>query len=111
VGQKFVEGEAAKLQAVSRAANNSAAYIVASLKTRNGLVVIPDGYVSTISRFQHRSCSDMAALAMFLHTHQNPLDGTAARCILVLLELIGLSVEETCFHDHSTKCRSERKAA
>jgi len=42
--------EAAKLQAINRAASKPAAYIVVSLKTQNGIVVAPDGSTSTIGR-------------------------------------------------------------
>jgi hypothetical protein len=45
-----IDLEAAKAQAMKRAASNPAAYIVVSLKTRNGLVVAPDGSTSTIVR-------------------------------------------------------------
>jgi hypothetical protein len=42
--------ETAKLQAMKRAENKPAAYIVVSLKTQNGIVVAPDGSTSTIGR-------------------------------------------------------------
>ena len=45
--------EAAKVQAMNQASSNHAAYIVVSLKTRNGLVVAPDGSTSTIGRLDN----------------------------------------------------------
>jgi hypothetical protein len=41
----------------------------------------------------------LVSLAMFLHTHQNPLDGTAAGRTLVRFELISQAVEEARFHE------------
>ena len=42
--------EAAKLRALAQCATRPAAYIVVSLKTRNGLVLAPDGSTSAIGR-------------------------------------------------------------
>jgi hypothetical protein len=39
---------AAKLQAITRAEENPAAFIVLSLKTSNAVVIAPDGSTSTI---------------------------------------------------------------
>ena len=40
----------------------------------------------------------LAGLAVFFHTDQNPLDGTAACGSLISPQLIGQAVEEVRFH-------------
>ena len=50
----------------------------------------------------------LAALAVFLHPHQNPLDGAAAGGSLIRLELSSQAVEEGRFHESLTLCSAKK---